>query len=202
MLGNNPSTRRRPSLPTWQTHQVSSQKTGFEKRPHSGLRCSHSAKGRNRTCSLRGVARPDALQRAIIATNTRTDVFLSYANSDQDRAEEMVAVFEAAGLTCWYAPRDIAPGKQFPERIVNAMQGSSHFVTLLSKNAQQSRHVYRECYLWDELGRDPIPMMLEDCRLESRFAYLLAGTQRIAWPKRRALAEYVKSEVLGTNRLE
>ena len=38
------------------------------------------------------------------------DVFISYSSKDKPVADAACATFEAAGMRCWIAPRDVPPG--------------------------------------------------------------------------------------------
>jgi len=72
------------------------------------------------------------------------DVFVSYAAADRSLAEDIVAALEAAGLTCWIAPRDIAPGTVYAEAISGAIATARLVLVVLSTHSNQSPHVRRE----------------------------------------------------------
>ena len=46
------------------------------------------------------------------------DAFISYSHRDRLAADAACAGLEAAGIRCWIAPRDIAPGKEWAEGII------------------------------------------------------------------------------------
>ena len=41
------------------------------------------------------------------------DVFISYSSKDSGVAFDVCAMLEAAGLTCWIAPRNVYGGKSY-----------------------------------------------------------------------------------------
>jgi serine/threonine-protein kinase len=73
-----------------------------------------------------------------------TDVFISYASPDSAIADAMCAALEAAGVSCWIAPRNIVPGEFYAEAIVRAIDASKVMVLVLSQPAAVSPHVIRE----------------------------------------------------------
>jgi len=75
------------------------------------------------------------------------DVFVSYSNKDKTVADFIVASLEAAGIRCWYAPRDIRPGGDWAKEIVAAIKESSIFLLIFSANANSSQRVLDELNL-------------------------------------------------------
>jgi predicted ATPase/Tfp pilus assembly protein PilF len=72
------------------------------------------------------------------------EVFVSYASEDSTTAEAVCATLEDAGLRCWIAPRDILPGADYGEAIVEAISESRVLVLVFSAAANRSPHVRRE----------------------------------------------------------
>ncbi|HEY4872787.1 MAG TPA: toll/interleukin-1 receptor domain-containing protein, partial [Steroidobacteraceae bacterium] len=70
--------------------------------------------------------------------------FISYASADAGVAQRVCAELEAAGLSCWIAPRDVVPGEFYADAIVRAIDAASVLVLVLSKNSVESPHVLRE----------------------------------------------------------
>ena len=48
------------------------------------------------------------------------DVFISYSTEDKPAADAVCAILEKNGVRSWIAPRDIMPGADWGESIVNA----------------------------------------------------------------------------------
>jgi len=48
------------------------------------------------------------------------DVFISYARANRNVADAICHALERRGVRCWYAPRDIQPGKSWSGAIIDA----------------------------------------------------------------------------------
>jgi TIR domain-containing protein len=72
------------------------------------------------------------------------DVFISYSSKDKTIGDAVCATLEASGIRCWIAPRDIAPGADWGESIIAAIQGSRVFVLVFSGHANESQQIKRE----------------------------------------------------------
>lgn len=72
------------------------------------------------------------------------DVFLSYSSKDKPAAFAICAALENRGIGCWIAPRDIAPGANYPASIIRAINTSKLLVLAFSENANQSPSVASE----------------------------------------------------------
>lgn len=72
------------------------------------------------------------------------DVFISYSRQDVNTAEEVCAHMEARGITCWIAPRDVDPGAEFDQAILDAIDESHAVVLVLSESSNSSRFVQSE----------------------------------------------------------
>jgi TIR domain len=51
---------------------------------------------------------------------------------------------EAAGVRCWVAPRDISPGAEWGEAIIEAVDNARVMVPIFSSNTKESRQVRRD----------------------------------------------------------
>ena len=72
------------------------------------------------------------------------DVFVSHSVKDKVVADAVVARLEAKSVTCWVAPRDVVPGADWGESIINAIESSRIMILIFSKNANQSSQIKRE----------------------------------------------------------
>lgn len=90
------------------------------------------------------------------------DVFVSYSSKDRTIADAIVMNFEANGVRCWYAPRDIAPGGDWGEAITQAIEGCSLFVLIFSGNANASKHVLDELYYAIDEEKIVLPFRVEN----------------------------------------
>ena len=56
------------------------------------------------------------------------DVFITYSTRDKAIAEAVCATLESKHITCWIAPRDVLPGTEWAEAIVDAINSSIEIV--------------------------------------------------------------------------
>lgn len=72
------------------------------------------------------------------------DVFISYADEDKEVAEKVCAILEGRGLSCWIAPRDVPPGREWAEAIVDAIEQTKVFVLVFSQHSNTSAAIIAE----------------------------------------------------------
>jgi formylglycine-generating enzyme required for sulfatase activity len=75
------------------------------------------------------------------------DVFVSYSSKDKSVADTIVASLEKNNIRCWYAPRDVPPGKDWAKQIAGAVNDASIFLLIFSENANKSQRVLDELNL-------------------------------------------------------
>ncbi len=102
------------------------------------------------------------------------DVFISYSSKDKPIADATCAALEAKGLRCWIAPRDIVPGADWGESIVDAIAASKAFVLLLSANANLSPQIKREVERAVHAAVPVITMRIEDVQPSKSLSYFLS----------------------------
>ena len=116
-------------------------------------------------------------------------VFISYSSENRMAVDVLCRALEDAGLKCWTAPRDVAPGSEYAAQLVSAIASARLFVLLLSSAANRSPHVRRE--VERAVGRRPIlNVRIEDVVPSESLEYFLASTQWLdaagrlgeAWP--------------------
>lgn len=88
-------------------------------------------------------------------------IFISYSSKDEKEAFKVCNILEKNGKKCFIAPRDIHPGKEYGEEIVNGIDASQAMILLLSENSNKSPHVLREV---ERAVSKSIPILI--CRLE------------------------------------
>ncbi len=101
------------------------------------------------------------------------DVFVSYATQDKPIADAIVAKLEAAMIRCWIAPRDIAPGADWPAEIVTAIERSRGMVVVVSQSSIESKQVHREVGSAVNEGLFVIPFRIEDVQLTKNLKFHL-----------------------------
>ena len=95
------------------------------------------------------------------------DVFISYSTKDTDKALEVRGFFEADGLTCWMAPRDIEGADDYNTSIPDAIRNSIMLVVLLSPQAEASKWVCREVTKADNTDLRIYPIVIEPVELRN-----------------------------------
>src|SRR5260370_36280035 len=71
-------------------------------------------------------------------------VFISHSSEDKPIAETICRRFEADGIKCWIAPRDIEPVSDWTKAIMQGIETCQVFILIFSKQGNESDHVYRE----------------------------------------------------------
>ena len=104
------------------------------------------------------------------------DVFISYSSKDKPIADAVCANLEASGVRCWFAPRDIGPGEDWPTAISNAITQSQAMVLVFSSNSNSSEDVSRELNLAAENKLIIIPFKIENVEPEPGKKYYLSRT--------------------------
>lgn len=96
--------------------------------------------------------------------NPRKLVFVSYATADEQEAHRIVGQVEGAGIPCWTAPRDIPPGANYAESIIDAIRHTELMVLLLSEHANESPHVANEVERAVNYRKPIVPVRLVDVK--------------------------------------
>ena len=103
------------------------------------------------------------------------DVFISYSTKDKPIADAACATLESAGIRCWITPRDIQPGADWSEALVNAIEEAKLFILVFSSHANESPQVKRELQHAFEAGRLVIPFRVENILPNKSLDYYLGS---------------------------
>jgi hypothetical protein len=90
------------------------------------------------------------------------DAFISHSSKDKLTADAVCAILESKSIRCWVAPRDIQPGADWGEAILDGIRGSRVMVLVFSKNANESVQIKREVERAVHHGIPIIPLRIED----------------------------------------
>src|SRR5262249_30612449 len=111
-------------------------------------------------------------------TGISHDLFVCHARSDgADAATALTRDLEQRGLTCWIAPRDIAPGMSWPNAIVDGITRSRAMVLLVTEAANASPEVEKEVSLAAHLHKTRFPVRVSDIPLAGTLLYHLQTRQ-------------------------
>jgi hypothetical protein len=102
-------------------------------------------------------------------------VFISYCAADRQVADRLCATIEAAGVSCWIAPRDIRPGADWAEQIIDGITAAEVLVLLYSAAANSSQQVRREVERAVHHGLTLAPLRIEDTPMSKSLAYFLSA---------------------------
>jgi hypothetical protein len=103
------------------------------------------------------------------------DVFISYSSNDKPTADAACAALEAADIRCWIAPRDINPGREYGESIIDAIEGAKVFVLIFSANANTSPQISREVERAVSKGLVIVPVRIEDVAPSRNLEYFISS---------------------------
>jgi hypothetical protein len=102
------------------------------------------------------------------------DVFISYSSKDKLTADAACAILESKGIRCWIAPRDILPGADWGESIVDALSHARVFVLVFSSHANASQQIRREVERAVNRGLAVIPVRIEDVAPTKSLEYFIS----------------------------
>lgn len=103
------------------------------------------------------------------------DVFISYSTLDKPTADAVCHGLEAEGVRCWIAPRDVTPGMDWQQSLLDAIAGARAVVLVFTGNANQSANVRKEITAAFESGAVVIPFRLEEVEPQGSLRYHLTG---------------------------
>lgn len=104
------------------------------------------------------------------------EVFLSHASEDKPFANALCAGLEAAGVRCWIAPRDVLPGQNYAEALVDALDRCRVFVLVLSARSNDSPHVQREAERAASRSVPIVPVRIQDVPLSKAMQYFVGSS--------------------------
>jgi hypothetical protein len=103
------------------------------------------------------------------------DVFICYSARDKTIATAICAVLEAEGVRCWMAPRDILPGADWGESIIDAINEAKAMVLVFSSNANDAQQqIKREVERAVNKGIAVIPFRIENVMPTKALEYFLS----------------------------
>jgi hypothetical protein len=104
------------------------------------------------------------------------DVFISYSSHDKVIADAICSKLENNNIRCWIAPRDILPGVEFGEAIIDAIVDSRILLLVFSSKANESPQVRREVERAVSKGKIIIPFRVEDILPTKAMEFALSNT--------------------------
>lgn len=108
--------------------------------------------------------------------NMSHDIFVSHSSHDAQVAQTICMECEGRKIATWIAPRDVAPGAEWAESILDALAGSRAVVLVFSSYANESPHVLREVERAVSKRLLIIPFMIENTPPTGTLEYFLSTT--------------------------
>jgi hypothetical protein len=105
------------------------------------------------------------------------DVFISHSVKDKRVADAVVARLEAESVRCWVAPRDVVPGADWGESIINAIESSRIMILIFSRNANSSPQIKREVERAVNKETYIIPFRVDDTAPTRSLEYFISSSQ-------------------------
>jgi len=103
------------------------------------------------------------------------DVFISYSSKEKTIADAICGVMERQEIRCWIAPRDIRPGQNYAESILEAINNCRMMVIILSSASNASPHVLREVERGVSKGLPVVPFRIEDIKPSKSLEFFLSA---------------------------
>src|SRR5208283_189163 len=104
-------------------------------------------------------------------------IFISYSSKDQETARTICGALETRGHECWISCRDVQPGENFQEAIVQALRSARVMLLVFTSNANNSDEIKKELVLAGRHRVAVVPIRVEDVVPSDAFAYELATRQ-------------------------
>ena len=105
------------------------------------------------------------------------DVFVSYSVKDKVVADAIVARLEADSIRCWEAPRDVVPGADWGESIINAIESSRIMILVFTASANASPQIKREVERAVDKGVYTIPFRVDNIEPTRALEYFISTAQ-------------------------
>ena len=106
-------------------------------------------------------------------------IFISHSSEDKVAARSIAAYLGRAHWTVWIDEVGIAGGKDWREELVRALEQTWVVVLLVSINSMRSKWVTREIQAADRLGKQIIPVVVDDAPYPDALRMILMGVQQI-----------------------
>lgn len=110
------------------------------------------------------------------------DIFVSYASQDRDVAFRIVGFLEEQGISCWVAPRDVPPGVEYGQAIINGIEQSRALVLILSDQSNDSMFVRKEVERAVSKTKPVLPVRIREVTPSGSLEFFISSAQWVdAW---------------------
>ena len=106
-------------------------------------------------------------------------IFVSHSSQDKAAARTVASALRRVGWTVWIDEAGIVGGKDWRGELVRALEETWVVVLLVSLQSMRSKWVIREVQAADRLGKQIIPVVLEETPYPDPLRMILSGMQQI-----------------------
>ena len=118
----------------------------------------------------------------LLDSQRMSDIFVSYASQDRDVAFRIVAYLEQNGIRCWVAPRDVPPGMEYGEAIIQGIAQSRALVLILSDQSNESQFVRKEVERAVSKTKPVLPVRIREVKPSGSLEFFISSSQWVdAW---------------------
>ncbi len=103
------------------------------------------------------------------------DVFICHSAKNKVTADAVCAVLENRGIRCWIAPRDVTPGLEWGECIIDAIEEARVMVLVFTSEANESPQIRKEVERAVNRGLIILPLRLEDILPSRALEYFIGN---------------------------
>jgi hypothetical protein len=123
-------------------------------------------------------------------------IFISHASEDREFAEQITSYLEQRGIKCFIAPRDIRPGAEYAEQIIDGLDAAGAIVFLLSENSNKSIFVRKEIERSVSKGKNVFTVRIREVTPARALELFVSSEQWIdAW--RPPITQYLDRLAVG-----
>ena len=98
----------------------------------------------------------------------------SATRKDKPTADAVCATLEGRGIRCWVAPRDILPGTDWGEAIIDAIEQSRVMILIFSGHANESPQIKREVERAVNKNVTVVPLRIENVPMSKSLEYFVS----------------------------
>src|SRR5882724_4825119 len=96
----------------------------------------------------------------MVSVMANHEIFVCFSSKDEAAARRVVSFLEGRGVRCWISARDVEPGQNYQESIVQALEAAKAIVFLFSENSNKSGEIKKELSLGSSESIAVIPLRL------------------------------------------
>ena len=115
----------------------------------------------------------------VVPRPSAVPIFVSHSSQDKRAARSVADALRRVGWTVWIDEAGIVGGKDWRGELVRALEETWVVVLLVCLQSMRSKWVIREVQAADRLGKQIIPVVLEETPYPDALRMILGGVQQI-----------------------